>query len=37
MRDCQVCIVGLNNDYQIERANHYAAREGLSKKLSFVK
>ncbi|KAH6718832.1 putative sterol 24-c-methyltransferase [Leptodontidium sp. MPI-SDFR-AT-0119] len=33
-----VDVVGLNNnDYQIERATHYAAREGLSNKLSFVK
>jgi sterol 24-C-methyltransferase len=31
-------VVGLNNnDYQIERATHYAAKEGLSDKLSFVK
>lgn len=31
-------IVGLNNnDYQIERATHYAEKEGLSHKLSFVK
>lgn len=26
-----------NNDYQIERATHYAAKEGLSKQLDFVK
>jgi SAM-dependent methyltransferase len=31
-------IVGLNNnDYQIERATRYAAKEGLSDNLSFVK
>ena len=31
-------ITGLNNnDYQIERATRYAAREGLSHKLDFVK
>ncbi|KAG8530088.1 Delta(24)-sterol C-methyltransferase [Bacidia gigantensis] len=31
-------IVGLNNnDYQIERATHYAAKEGLSSQLSFTK
>ena len=31
-------IVGLNNnDYQIERATHYAAKEGLSNQLSFTK
>ncbi|KAF1812803.1 hypothetical protein P152DRAFT_396129 [Eremomyces bilateralis CBS 781.70] len=31
-------IVGLNNnDYQIDRATHYAAKEGLSDKLKFVK
>lgn len=31
-------IVGLNNnDYQIERATHYAEKEGLAHKLSFVK
>lgn len=31
-------IVGLNNnDYQIERATRYAARDGLSNKLTFVK
>jgi sterol 24-C-methyltransferase len=31
-------IVGLNNnDYQIERATRYAASEGLSDRLSFVK
>lgn len=34
--DCN--IVGLNNnDYQIERATRYAAKEGLSDKLSFTK
>ena len=33
-----VNIVGLNNnDYQIERASKYAAREGLSHQLSFTK
>ncbi|KAL2215200.1 putative sterol 24-c-methyltransferase [Thermoascus aurantiacus ATCC 26904] len=33
-----VNVVGLNNnDYQIQRATRYAAREGLSHKLSFVK
>ncbi|EEQ29927.1 Delta(24)-sterol C-methyltransferase [Microsporum canis] len=33
-----VNIVGLNNnDYQIERATHYAEKEGLSKQLRFVK
>ncbi|RDW75525.1 sterol 24-C-methyltransferase-3 [Coleophoma cylindrospora] len=33
-----VDVVGLNNnDYQIERGINYAAREGLSAKLSFVK
>lgn len=33
-----VNIVGLNNnDYQIERAERYAAKEGLSHKLSFTK
>lgn len=33
-----VNVVGLNNnDYQIERATRYAAQEGLSHKLSFVK
>ena len=33
-----VNIVGLNNnDYQIERATRYAAKEGLSSKLSFTK
>ena len=33
-----VNIVGLNNnDYQIERASKYAAREGLSDQLSFSK
>lgn len=31
-------VVGLNNnDYQIERATHYAEKEGLSHKLSYVK
>lgn len=31
-------IVGLNNnDYQIERATHYAAKEGLAEQLSFTK
>lgn len=31
-------VVGLNNnDYQIERATHYAQKEGLSHKLSFTK
>ncbi|CZR63704.1 sterol 24-C-methyltransferase (Delta(24)-sterol C-methyltransferase) [Phialocephala subalpina] len=31
-------ITGLNNnDYQIERATRYAAKEGLSKQLAFVK
>ena len=31
-------ITGLNNnDYQIERATRYAAKEGLSKQLKFVK
>ena len=31
-------IVGLNNnDYQIERATHYAVKEGLSEQLSFTK
>lgn len=31
-------ITGLNNnDYQIERAIHYAAKEGLSGQLDFVK
>lgn len=31
-------VVGLNNnDYQIERATRYAAKEGLSDKLTFVK
>lgn len=31
-------IVGLNNnDYQIERATHYAAKENMSNKLRFVK
>lgn len=33
-----VNVVGLNNnDYQIQRATRYAAREGLSDKLSFTK
>ena len=33
-----VNIVGLNNnDYQIERASNYAAREGLSDQLTFTK
>ncbi|GAD95740.1 sterol 24-c-methyltransferase, putative [Paecilomyces variotii No. 5] len=33
-----VDVVGLNNnDYQIQRATNYAAREGLSHKLSFTK
>lgn len=33
-----VNVVGLNNnDYQIDRATAYAAKEGLSQKLSFVK
>ncbi|KAL3421125.1 sterol 24-c-methyltransferase [Phlyctema vagabunda] len=33
-----VDVVGLNNsDYQIQRGINYAAREGLSNKLSFVK
>ncbi|EHK99754.1 S-adenosyl-L-methionine-dependent methyltransferase [Glarea lozoyensis ATCC 20868] len=31
-------ITGLNNnDYQIERATHYAAKEGMSNQLKFVK
>jgi len=31
-------VIGLNNnDYQIERATRYAAKEGLSDKLSFTK
>lgn len=31
-------ITGLNNnDYQIQRATHYAAKEGLSNQLAFVK
>lgn len=31
-------IVGLNNnDYQIDRATHYAAKEKLSNQLTFVK
>lgn len=33
-----VNVVGLNNnDYQIERATRYAAKEGLSHKLTFTK
>lgn len=33
-----VNVVGLNNnDYQIDRAIAYTKKEGLSKKLSFVK
>lgn len=33
-----VNVVGLNNnDYQIERATHYAKKEGLDHKLSFTK
>lgn len=33
-----VNVVGLNNnDYQIDRATVYAAKEGLSQNLSFVK
>lgn len=33
-----VNVVGLNNnDYQIDRATAYAKKEGLSKKLTFVK
>jgi len=33
-----VKVIGLNNnDYQIERATHYAAKEGLSDRLAFVK
>ncbi|KAI5308166.1 Delta(24)-sterol C-methyltransferase, partial [Ascosphaera atra] len=33
-----VNVVGINNnDYQIERATHYAAKEGLSEKLRFTK
>ncbi len=33
-----VNVIGLNNnDYQIDRATAYAATEGLSDKLSFVK
>lgn len=33
-----VNVVGLNNnDYQIQRATNYAAREGLSNKMSFTK
>jgi sterol 24-C-methyltransferase len=31
-------VIGLNNnDYQIERATRYAAKEGLSDKLKFTK
>ena len=31
-------ITGLNNnDYQIDRATHYAAKEGLSNQLEYVK
>lgn len=31
-------ITGLNNnDYQIDRATHYAQKEGLSNQLDFVK
>jgi sterol 24-C-methyltransferase len=31
-------VVGLNNnDYQIDRATFYAAKEGLSEQLKFVK
>lgn len=31
-------IIGLNNnDYQIQRATHYAQKEGLSKQLAFTK
>lgn len=31
-------VVGLNNnDYQIDRATHYAKKEGLAHKLSFTK
>ncbi|KAL7621611.1 Delta(24)-sterol C-methyltransferase [Parahypoxylon ruwenzoriense] len=31
-------VTGLNNnDYQIQRATHYAAKEGLSKQLTFIK
>lgn len=31
-------VTGLNNnDYQIDRATHYAAKEGLSNQLAFVK
>jgi ubiquinone/menaquinone biosynthesis C-methylase UbiE len=31
-------VIGLNNnDYQIERATHYAAKQGLSNKLKFTK
>lgn len=31
-------VTGLNNnDYQIDRATHYAEKEGLSKQLAFVK
>ena len=33
-----VHVTGLNNnDYQIERATKYAAKEGLSNQLNFVK
>lgn len=33
-----VNVVGLNNnDYQIDRATVYAAKEGLSEKLKFTK
>jgi hypothetical protein len=31
-----VNVIGLNKDYQIERASQYAAREGLSNQLTFV-
>lgn len=31
-------VTGLNNnDYQIDRATHYAQKEGLSEQLAFVK
>jgi sterol 24-C-methyltransferase len=31
-------VVGLNNnDYQIERATHYAHKQGLAPKMKFVK
>lgn len=31
-------VTGLNNnDYQIDRATHYAAKEGLANQLEFVK